>query len=101
MPDVLSATISLSAESRLKHSNTASNNAIGTVTSRNVGRMYAKSLPISKMGTLRLTTSSTSFSMRAISRMKVKTPMPSRNGTATSRKKYRRSVEPIPKCGML
>ncbi len=95
MPEVRSATISLSAERRPTASSTASKSAIGTVTSRNVGKMYAKSLPISTIGTPRLTTSSTSFSIRAMSRMKVKTPIPKRKGTATSRRKYRRSVGPM------
>ena len=59
--------------------------AIGTVTSRNAGKINEKVFKMSSSGTPRLTTSSTSFKMRAISNTKVKTARPKKNGTRISR----------------
>ena len=57
-----------------------SRSAMGTVISRKVGRISAKSLPIWNRGTPRVTRSSTSFKIRAVSKMKVKAMRPKKNG---------------------
>ncbi len=79
------AMISLSDDRRPNATSTASNNAMGTVSSRNAGKMYEKSCSTWSNGTPRLTTSSTSLRMRAISRINVTIARPNPNGIAISR----------------
>jgi hypothetical protein len=80
IPEAFRAVISCSLESLPRPKRIPSKRAIGTVISKKVGRIKAKSRPIWSRGIPLVTTSSTSFKIRAVRRMKVKAMRPIRKG---------------------
>jgi hypothetical protein len=65
----------------------ARRNAIGTVSSKNVGKIKANNLPIWLSGMPRVTTSSTSFKILAIRRINVKVSKPKQKGGTISERR--------------